>query len=338
MKIKREIKIALITILAIIIFVWGFNFLKGKNVFSSQRYFYAKYSQVNGLVEANPVLINGLKVGQVDNIYFNPNGSGDIIVKMVITNPDVKIPAKTIAKIFSSDFLGSKAIELKLIDSLISKNGKIERLYCKSGDTLLGAMASSIQEEVSVQMIPLKQKAERMMSSMDSVLAVIQYVFNEETRENLAKSFESIKFTIKNLERTSYNIDTLVVTQRYRLSAILANVESISTNIKNNNQKITNVINNFSDLSDSLAKSKIATTISNANKAIKDFSEITEKINKGEGSMGMLINNDTLYKNLEHSSKQLDLLMEDMRLHPKRYVHFSVFGKSDKKQPYKAPK
>ena len=338
MKIKREIKIALVVILAIGIFVWGFNFLKGKNVFSTKRYLYAVYDQVNGLVEANPVLINGLKVGQVDDIYFKPDGSGKIIVKMLITNNDIKIPKNTVAKIFASDFMGSKAIDLRMTDTIKGKTINSKIVWANSGDTLYSAIATSIQEEVSVQMLPLKQKAERMMSSMDSVLAVIQYIFNEDTRENLAKSFESIKFTIKNLESTTFNIDTFVTTERYRLSSILANVESISTNIKNNNQKITNIINNFSSLSDSLSKSKIVSTITNANKAITDFSTIMEKINSGEGTMGMLIHNDTLYKNLAKSSKDLDLLMEDMRLNPKRYVHFSVFGKSGKKQPYKPPK
>jgi phospholipid/cholesterol/gamma-HCH transport system substrate-binding protein len=337
-KIKREVKIALVVILAIGIFVWGFNFLKGKNVFSSKRYLYAVYDQVNGLVEANPVLINGLKVGQVDDIFFKPDGSGKIIVKMLITNNDIKIPKNTVAKIFASDFMGSKAIDLKLADTTYGKKISQKIEWAKSGDTLMSAIATSIQEEVSVQMLPLKQKAERMMSSMDSVLAVIQYVFNEDTRENLAKSFESIKFTIKNLENTTFNLDTFVTTERYRLSSILANVESISSNIKNNNQKITNIINNFSSLSDSLSKSKIVSTIDNANKAITDFSSIMDKINNGEGSMGMLIHNDTLYRNLQKSSKDLDLLVEDMRLNPKRYVHFSVFGKSGKKQPYKAPK
>jgi phospholipid/cholesterol/gamma-HCH transport system substrate-binding protein len=337
-KIKREVKIALVVILAIAIFVWGFNFLKGKNVFSSKRYLYAVYDQINGLVEANPVLVNGLKIGQVDDIFFKPDGSGKIIVKMLITNSDIKIPKNAVAKIFASDFMGSKAIDLKMADTTFGKKINLKTGWAKSGDTLQSAIATSIQEEVSVQMLPLKQKAERMMSSMDSVLAVIQYVFNEDTRENLAKSFESIKFTIKNLESTTFNIDTFVTTERYRLSSILANVESISSNIKNNNQKITNIINNFSSLSDSISKSKIVSTIDNANKAITDFSTIMDKINKGEGSMGMLIHNDTLYRNLQKSSRDLDLLMEDMRLNPKRYVHFSVFGRSGKKQPYKAPK
>ena len=338
MKIKREVKIALVVILAIGIFVWGFNFLKGKNVFSTKRYFYAVYDQVNGLVEANPVLVNGLKVGQVDNIFFRPDASGKIVVKMLITNNDLNIPRQTVARIFSSDFLGSKAIELRLNDTTYEKKIKSGHLYAKSGDTLFSSIASSIQEEVSVQMLPLKQKAERMMSSMDSVLAVIQYIFNEDTRENLSKSFESIKITIKNLESTTFNLDTFVTTERYRLSSILANVESISSNIKNNNSKIANIINNFSTLSDSLSKAKVASTITNANKAITDFSLIVDKINRGEGTVGLLINNDTLYRNLQKSSKDLDLLMEDVRLNPKRYVHISVFGKSGKKQPYKAPK
>ena len=226
------------------------------------------------------------------------------------------------SKLFSSNLMGSKAIELLLGNS---------KEFAKDGDTLTSKMALSVSEEVSVQMLPLKLKAEDQMLSIDSVLAVIQYVFNEDTRENLKKSFESIKFTIQNLESTSYNIDTLVASQRNRLSIIVSNVESITSNIKNNNAKLSNIITNFSALSDTLSKAKVATTINNANKALKDVSEITQKINSGQGSLGLLLNNDSVYNNLENSTKQLNLLLEDMRLNPNRYVSFSVFGKNPDK-------
>lgn len=210
-------------------------------------------------------------------------------------------------------------------------------VLAKSGDTLTSDIQPSITEEVSYQMLPIKRKAESVMASLDSVLSVIQYVFNEDTRENLAHSFESIKFTIQNLEHTTYNIDTLVTTQRNRLAVIFDNIESISTNIKNNNAKLANIISNFSTLSDSLSKAKIVSTINSANKAMLNFSEVTEKINSGEGSLGLLINNDSLYNQLAKSSKDLDLLLEDLRLNPQRYVHVSVFGKSPKKNQYTAP-
>lgn len=328
MKIKREVKIALVFIVALALFVWGFNFLAGKNIFGSQKIIYAVYDQVNGLAEANPVVVNGFKIGQVTSIGFHPDGSGKILVAMRITNNDVQIPKSSIARLFSSDIMGSRAIEIKL--------GKGQD-YIKDGDTLKTELGATLGEEVSVQMLPIKKKFEGVMLSLDSVLIIIQSVFNESTRQNLMLSFESIKMTLKNLEHTTYNIDTLVTTQKHRLALIVGNVESISTNIKNNNDKISNIISNFSSISDTLAKARISSTINNANDALKEFNDIMGKVNRGEGSLGMLINNDSLYKNLESSSVELDQLVRDIKLNPQRYLHFSLFGRGAKQNKYVPP-
>jgi phospholipid/cholesterol/gamma-HCH transport system substrate-binding protein len=325
-KIKREFKVGVLIVVCLVFFYWGFSFLKGRNYLSSNRVFYAKYKQVNGLVDANYVMINGVQVGRVSNISFIDNNGG-VLVSFSVEN-DIKIPLDSRSRIYNSDVLGSKAIEIVLGDSSV---------LAKSGDTLRSEIAPSITEEVSYQMLPLKAKAESLMASLDSALAVIQYVFNESTRENLRNSFESIKNTIANLESTTYNLDTLMTTQRTRLSQIFANIESITSNFKNNNSKITNVINNFSNISDTLAKVNIVKTIEKANGVLANFAEISEKINKGQGSLGMLVNNDSLYTELDKSAKDLNLLLEDLRLNPQRYVQVSVFGKNPKKNQYKPP-
>ncbi|MDD5571724.1 MAG: MlaD family protein [Bacteroidales bacterium] len=324
--IKKEAKIGVLIVIATALLIWGFNFLKGKDIFKPQKIYYAVYDQVNGLLPSNPVTINGLKVGQVKNIYLQSNNSGKVIVEISLFN-NFKIPKNSVAQI-SSDLLGSRAIEIQLGNS---------KDYIVPGDTLSSVIQRTLKEEVNQQIIPLKRKAEDMMLSLDSVLSVIQAIFNENTRENLSKTFESIKFAIKNLEHTTYNLDTLVSSQRSRLAMIIGNIESISQNLKNNNQKITNIINNFSGISDSLAKANVSKTINNLNSTLGRTNEIVEKINKGEGSLGMLINNDTLYKNLKSVSKELNLLFEDVRLNPKRYVRFSVFGGGNKKNKYTPP-
>jgi phospholipid/cholesterol/gamma-HCH transport system substrate-binding protein len=320
LKIKREVKVGVLVVFSLAFLYWGMNFLKGRNFFNKSRVFYAVYDQVNGLTESNEVLVNGYKIGIVSQIKFI-DSKGRMCVKILVEN-ELDIPKNSVARIYSSNLMGSKAIEILLGNS---------KELAVNGDTLTSKMALTVSEEVSVQMLPLKLKAEDLMLSIDSVLSVIQYVFNEDTRENLKKSFESIKITIQNLESTSYNIDTLVASQRSRLSMIFSNVESITSNIKNNNSKLSNIITNFSALSDTLSKAKVATTINNANKALKDVSEITQKINSGQGSLGLLLNNDSVYNNLDNSSKQLSLLLEDMRLNPSRYVSFSVFGKNPNK-------
>ena len=256
LKISKEFKIGFLVVAGLVFFYWGFNFLKGKNFLTSKRIFYAKYAQVNGLVEANNVEINGVKVGTVTEISFI-DIKGSVLVRFSVES-SIKIPRNSIARIYNSDVLGSKAIELKLGDSTVLAN---------SGDTLKSDMQHSITEQFSYEMLPLKRKAESLMASLDSALDVIQSIFNEKTRDNLKHSFESIKNSINSIEHIAYNLDTLVATQRNRLSIIFANIESITNNFKNNNSKLTNIINNFSTISDSLSKAKIVQTINNANDA-----------------------------------------------------------------------
>lgn len=305
---------------------WGINFLKGRDIFNKERVFYAVYPQINGLVKANPVLLNGFRIGQVKDIYVHPDNSGKIIVEFSVTNNDVQVPINSVAKLYSSGLLSSMAIELKIGNSTI---------MAEDGDTLNTYVQATLTEEVNVQFQPIKQKFETVMLSIDSVLVIIRSVFNENTRRNLEQSFESIRLTINNLEHTTYNLDTLLSSQRGNLASIIRSVESISNNIKNNNDKITNIINNFSNITDTIAKSNIASAIDNADKSLKQFSDIMEKINRGEGSLGMLVNNDSLYNNLNNSSKELNELIEDIKLNPRRYLNFSVFGPSKKTNEYK---
>ena len=315
MKISRELIVGIIFVITVGLFIWGFNFLKGSDIFKKQREFYVEYYAVNGLTRANPIVINGLKVGQVKDLYFAPDNSGNIIVILVISN-DFPIPNNSIARIYSSDLMGSKAIDLQLGNS---------KVLAQSGDTLRAKVEASLKEEVNAQVQPLKKKAEDLMGSIDSVVTVIQTIFNENARENLENSFESIKNTLLTLQNTTQNIDTLVNTEKNRLSSIINNVDDITKNLKENNENISNILANFSTLSDTLAKSEIPKTFINANRAIGKLSNILEKINKGEGTLGLLLNNDSLYIELQKSSSDLNKLLEDIRLNPKKYVRFSVF-------------
>lgn len=319
MKIKREHKIGFVSLAAIVLFVWGFTYLKGRDLFLKEKYYYAVYPQVSGLVVGSTVQLSGIKVGRIEDMFFHPQDPSQVVVKFSITSK-LDVPVNTVARIFSSDLLGTRAVELVLGDS---------RVYAEKGDTLTAEIQVSISEEVSIQMLPFKKKAEDLMLSIDSVMAVIQYIFNENTRENIRNSFESISQTITNLEQTSYSLDTLVAEEKLRISNIFANIESISLNLRRNNQQISNIIENLSSISDSLAKADLVNVINNTNKAVSDVALITEKINKGEGSLGLLINNDSLYNNLEKSTAELNKLLEDMRLNPNRYVHFSVFGRKN---------
>jgi len=315
LKYKREIGIGLVFIVALALFIWGFSYLKGFNLFKEQRVLYAVYQRVSGLTKANPVSINGLKVGQVSDIYFNPDFSGEIVVEITIET-EIPIPKNSVALIYSSDLMGSKAINLQLSN---------DSLFVNNGDTLNTKVEASLKEAVNQQIQPLKAKAEELIMSIDTVVTVIKQIFNEQARENLTSSLASIEQTFANLESASYNLDEMIAAEKVRLAEIMFNLESITTTIRENEDNIENILTNFSSISDSLAKAEIPQTFANINKVVGDVAGIIEKINNGEGSIGMLINDEGLYRDLQKSAEQLHLLMEDIRVNPKRYVRFSLF-------------
>lgn len=309
-------------LVSIAVLIYGLNYLKGVDVLEKHRQYYAVYDHIEGLLPDNAVQINGFKVGKVNKIIFHPDNSGKIIVGFMVSGEALQIPENSVARIASLDLLGSKAISIELGNSVV--NAEI-------GDTLLSAIQASLQDEVNKQVQPLKEKAESLISSIDSVMTVVQVVFNKDARENLTKSFESIQRAIETFERTSLRLDTLMSEEKQRINDIMKNIDFITKNIRNSNDQLTNIINNFSVFSDSLVKADIVSTIAHTDRAMTEFSGIIERINKGEGTVGMLVKNDSLYKNLESSAGALDNLLRDMEQHPKRYVHFSIFGKKDKK-------
>jgi phospholipid/cholesterol/gamma-HCH transport system substrate-binding protein len=322
-KLTKEVKVGIVTTVAIGCFIYGFNFLKGKDFFSTQRKFYAVYQDIDGLVDANPMLINGFRVGMVGDIELMNDGSGKVLVTLVLDD-EVNVPKNSIARVVSSDLLGSKAIQLVLGTGTD---------YAESGDTLVASQEDNLKQAVNKTIAPLQKKAEGLISSIDSVMVVVQQVFNESARQNLAKSFENIKDAIASLETTSYRLDTLVNSEKAKISSILSKINHLAGTLDENSGKLANVINNFSNISDSLAQSNLKQAINNADVALSQASSIMTKINKGEGSLGLLVNNDSLYRKLDKSSEDLDKLLKDLRINPERYVHISVFGRKDRNKP-----
>jgi phospholipid/cholesterol/gamma-HCH transport system substrate-binding protein len=314
-KIRKEIKVGVIFVIATAILIWGLMYLKGLELLKTSRTFYALYDQVNGLVAANPISIKGLKVGQVKKLYFDPDNPEKIIVELYILG-DYPIAKNSSARIFSSSLLGAPEVEI------IPGNSK---QMAVTGDTLLSQTESTLGQEVNKQLLPLKIKAENLIGSIDSIAVIVQQVLNKNTRDNLVDAIEHVKQTLGNIAHTTHNLDTLMTSQRSNLSKIITNVESISSNLEKNNDNITHILDNFSNLSDSLVRARIPYTIAQVAKAINDLDSILLKINKGEGSVGQLLNNEQLYKEVEKAASDLNLLLEDIRKNPGRYVKVSVF-------------
>jgi phospholipid/cholesterol/gamma-HCH transport system substrate-binding protein len=315
-KLTKEFRVGIIFVIATAILIWGLMYLKGMDLFKHKMIVYAVYDKVNGLVVANNVAISGMKVGQVKDLYFSTKQRGKIIAELYISE-SYPIPVNSVARINNSDnLIGGKYVEIILGDS---------KAILKDKDTLKSLTEASIRESLSQQLAPLKVKTERLLGSIDTVASLIQEVLNKNTRDNLAASIAHIKEVLNNLAHTTYYLDTLVGSQRNHLANIIGNVESISLNLKNNNQKISNILDNFSNLSDSLAKAKIPATIAQVNKAILDIDIAVNKINNGQGTLGLLLNDDKLYKEVEKAARDLNLLLEDIKANPDRYVKVKVF-------------
>jgi phospholipid/cholesterol/gamma-HCH transport system substrate-binding protein len=315
MKIANETKVGILAAFSIALLIIGYNFLKGNAIFSTETVLYAKYSHVDGLGVSKPVMINGFQIGRVDKLQLQPDGS---IVATLKIKGKYEIPKNSIAKLESLDLLGSKAIVM----ALGTGND-----FAQDGDTLNANVAKGLMETVE----PVQKKAEVIIAKMDSILTSVNSILNPNFQKNVDKSFNSIASTLASLEATSKKVDNLVGSEGSRISSILSNFESISNNLKQNNQKINGILNNIGTITDQVAAANFKQTIDNANKAVTDLQGIVTKVNNGQGTLGLLVNDTKMYDNLNNASKNLDNLIIDLKENPKRYVHFSVFGGGNKK-------
>lgn len=318
MKLSRELKVGFIAILALAALYWGLNYLKGSNLFDNHRYFYAIYSRIDGLKAARPVNINGFQVGQVDEIYFHPNNTGQLVVKIAMTN-DFAIPRDSKARIYSSDLLGEKAIELDL--------GRSTELAAP-GDTLISDIQLSLSEEVNKQVAPIKEKAEKLIGSIDTVMILASGFLTEETKSNFTRTFESIRRSFATLEHSMNLFDTTLTHSRGGLEETVNNLAAVTRSLKNNREKLESIFSNLDQISDSLTQINFQQTFAAVDEALIATRNVMEKVDEGEGSLGKLVNDAEIYQRLNSAAEQMNLLLLDLRYNPKRYVNFSLFGSS----------
>ena len=321
MKIRREAKLALTALAAVFILIWGINFLKGSSLFESKSTFYGVYDSVEGLKVSSGVIYRGYQVGQVISIQFTGERFDRVLVKFSV-DKGLELPSNTLAMIQSADLMGSKVVALVPGDS---------HVFAVSGDTLRSQVERGLMEQVSQQMLPLKQKAERLLGSLDSVMLIVQGLFNEETKKNLSNSFGSIDRTLRNLEGASGNLDTLIQGESARISSILQDVNSITGNLRNNNEEISNILGNVSVISDSLRQASLHQTLMSLDYILATTDSKMNKINRGEGTIGALLNDNDLYYNLNQVSENLNRLLVEFRYNPKRFINLSLIDFSSGK-------
>jgi len=310
LKISNETKIGALTAIAITVLILGYSFLRGNDVFSSSNKFYAVYGSVDGLTVSKPVLVNGFPIGHISKMELGQTGQTTVELKI---DSKYNVPINTIARLVSTDLLGSKAIVFELGDS---------KQFAETKDTLQTDIQGSLAESLQ----PIQTKAENLMNKLDSSLAAINKILNPNFQRNVDRSFNSIANSLQTLEGTTKKIDNLVGTQTSHINGILTNTEDVTNSLKVSAANLNKITGNFDRFSTDIANGNIKTTLDNANKAMADLQATTARINSNNGSLGLLLNDQQLYRNLQSASNNLDALFIDLKANPKRYVHFSVFG------------
>jgi len=323
MKYTREIKAGAVAIATIFAFVWGYNFLKGNDIFSKQRVFYTVFDDAGGLNTSAPIMANGYKVGLVKDIYFEPKGRRKLIVELMLTADNFDIPIGSRARLVS-DLFGTTSINLML--------GELNGHY-EVGDTLQSEIEESLTAElanVSKSLIPLKVKAENLIESLDSlVLDVRDALGKGERGSSVNTALANLAGTMENLKHATGKIDVLV-SDNGDLSRILSDVKAFTSVLNKNKGEIDRLVSNLATFSDSLAASELASTINNANRTFSELADAMEQINSGQGTVGKLLKDDSVYNNLTAATDNLDKLFIDIKARPSRYVHVSLFGRKNK--------
>lgn len=302
MKLSNEIKTAILVLSGILMFIVGFSYLKSNNIFSSDRTFFAIYDDIEGVSVGTPVTVSGFNVGSIQDISFYQN-TMDILVKFRVENK-VKFSKNSVAQIYETGLIGGKAL------AILPNNGPL----AQSGDTLKSSIAPGLTELVNDKLSPLQEKIESTFVSADSLLKNINNVLDVNSQNQIKESLSNLSDLAINLKESAENLNSIINSNEIKINDIVSNVDNLSSN--------------FSSLSNSF--SDVELIIGNLTKTSNNLNSIIDEISSGDGTFNQLIYDDSMIKSLNEASNNLNLLMEDLRLNPKRYVHFSLFGKKNK--------
>ena len=313
MKLSKEIKTAILVISGILLFVFIFNYLKGENVFDSSKKISAIYDNVEGLAPSAAVTINGHAIGKVQSIKFKGDGSGLLRVTMLISD-DFPFSINSKAQLYEAGLIGGKAIAI--IPAFDSS------ALVQSGDVLSSTVKPGLTDLVNQRLSPLQEKIETMMVSADQLLKNLNDVFDVKTKDNIKFSIAELTTTIASFKSTSESLNSLVIDNKSVIGETISNFNQISEDL--------------TSVSKSLSESDLDSIMLDLKSTISSFESMLMSIENGEGSIGKLLKDDRMYVNLQGATKQLEQLLEDIKLNPKRYVHFSLFGKKGKRSDAEA--
>ena len=308
MKYSKEIKVGFLALIGVMMSVFSYNYLKGINLFEKNRKFTVKYEKVDGLSASNPVTLNGFKIGKVQKINFNPNNTRELLVDIIIEN-DVLFPKTSLAELYETGLIGGKAIA-------IIPDYKNDSTIASDGDLLKGVIKPGLTELVNQILPQVQLQIEALIKNAEIVLGNINTLFDEETKQELRSSIQDFSNLTKNLSETSDEISNLIVNNSENLTNTISELSKASSNIRT--------------ISDSISEEEVLKIASNLNELVSNLNTITRSLKDSEGTAGQLINDKSIYKNLENATNELNILIKDIKLNPGRYINFSVFGKKNK--------
>jgi phospholipid/cholesterol/gamma-HCH transport system substrate-binding protein len=309
-KISNEVKVGAVALITLVIFIWLYNFLKGKDFLTSSAIYYTVYDKTGGLAESSPVEINGHKVGVVQSIDFIDALSGRLIAVFSV-DKDFKLPKNTVAEIVPVSLLGGMKVQFVY--------GKGPGTYSE-GDTIPGRLAESLTDKIETELLPVKDKITNLIVTIDSVISSVNEVMDADFKRNLGK-------TLDNLSNTTESLDKIIGSKEMELKATLDNINKFTQMLSDNSGTMSHTFSNLGAISDTLAAADIYSSVSNLKSSLEKAARMIDNLNNGKGSAGQFMTNDTLYSNLTNSLESLNSLLKDLKANPKRYVHFSVFGK-----------
>lgn len=311
MKLTREIKTAILVIASLLLFIWGYSFLKGSNILNNHKKLFVEYDNVEGLVTSAPVTISGKIIGKVNSITLNENGK--LLVEMQINEENFPISKSSVAQIYEPGFIGGK--QIAIIPNYSDKQIAV------SGDRLIADVKQGLTASLGNRLEPTQQKINSLVSDADKLMVNLNGILDAQTSHNIKAAIANLTVTLAQINKATEQVNTMLASNNQKIGSTLTNAEKASAS--------------FVKITSDLEKAKLSETVNNLEATLTNVNKMLSEIQSGKGTMGKMMKDETLYTNLSKTSKELELLLQDVRLHPTRYVNVSFFGKKEK--PYKAP-
>lgn len=311
MKLRNEYQIGIAVLVTFIVLILGINFLKGKTFFSGQKTYYAIYDDVTGMHESSYIYVNGMKAGHVVKISPMTRKNDKFLVELSV-DKNIDIPKDSRLTLFSAGLMSGQALRIVL--------GKSETLL-QTKDTMQGGIEKGLTDEIA----PMGETLSSILKRIDTLTNTLNRTIDEQAKQNIQLTLTNINQISQRLNNVAMNVDNLVSKDKDKLDRIVSNVESITRNLVDNNQAISNIISRFDNISSDIEKQNIGSTLAKVKTSLESINSMLNKIEKGEGNIGMLLSDEGLYRNITSAAKDLDELILDLKKNPKKYIHVSVF-------------